>query len=206
MRPASPVPQSICLQLSWKIFILCGPAELSHLPCPHHSVSPSMPEPEIEEGYTPGLIGSLTSLHALYYNRLWGLGPSFEREMAEGIGAFVSEYRPGRDGLWTVRGGNESVRGGIIIDGRSTNRPGAQLRYFISDKALHGQGLGRRLLETAMAFSRQNGFDRIYLWTVDELESALYLYRDVGFEATDKTDLHTGWETQVPYRLFEWRP
>jgi hypothetical protein len=70
-----------------------------------------MPEPEIEEGYTPGLIGSLTALHARYYNRFWALGPSFEREMAEGIGEFVSEYRPGRDGLWTVRGGNESVRG-----------------------------------------------------------------------------------------------
>jgi len=165
-----------------------------------------MPEPEIEEGYTPGVIGSLTSLHALYYNRLWGLGHSFEREMAERIGKVVTEYRPDRNGLWTVRGGNESVKGGIIIDGRSTNRPGAQLRYFILDKALHGQGLGRRLLETAMAFSRQSGFDRVYIWTVDELESALYLYRDVGFEATGEADLHTGWETQVPYRLFEWRP
>jgi GNAT superfamily N-acetyltransferase len=165
-----------------------------------------MAEFEIEGGYTPGLIGDLTSLHARYYNRLWTLGPAFEREMAEGIGAFVSEYRPGRDGLWTVRGGNESVRGGIIIDGRSTGRPGAQLRYFILEKALHGQGWGRRLLETAMAFCRQNGFERVYLWTVEELKSALYLYRDVGFEATDETDLHTGWETQVPYRLFEWRP
>jgi hypothetical protein len=38
-----------------------------------------MPEPEIKEGYTPGLIGRLTSLHARYYNRLWALGPSFER-------------------------------------------------------------------------------------------------------------------------------
>lgn len=158
---------------------------------------------EIREGYVPGLVGRLTELHATYYGSRWTLGRRFEADIADGIAEFTGRYDPARDGLWTVVDATGTIRGGIIIDSRHVPERGAQLRYFILDPELQGNGYGRALLEEAMRFCRRRGFDRVYLWSVDELEAAVYLYEDVGFEATDEMDIHTGWETDVPYRLFE---
>jgi GNAT superfamily N-acetyltransferase len=163
-----------------------------------------MPALEIAEGYIPGVVARLTELHTTYYGELWKLGPQFEAEMAEGIAEFVGRYDPEADGLWTVVDEDATVKGGIVIDSRDIEEEGAQLRYFILDSTLHGQGLGRELLERAMEFCHENGYDRVFLWTVDELEAAIHLYREFGFEPTDTIDMHTGWETDVPYRLFEY--
>jgi GNAT superfamily N-acetyltransferase len=161
---------------------------------------------DVREGYVPGVVARLTELHTTYYGELWELGPQFEVEMAEGIAEFVGRYEPEVDGLWTVVDDERTVRGGIVIDSRRTGEAGAQLRYLILDPALHGNGLGRRLLERAMAFCHEKGYERVFLWTVDELEAAVRLYRNYGFEATDTVDTHTGWETDVPYRLYEYEP
>jgi GNAT superfamily N-acetyltransferase len=158
----------------------------------------------IREEYTPGVIGGLTTLHATYDGTRWDLGPTFEAEIADGLAEFVARYDPDIDGLWTVSAGDETVNGGIVIDSRRADTDGAQLRYFVLDPALHGRGLGRELIERAMAFCRRHDYDRVFLWTVDELAAAIHLYESVGFEATDEIDLHTGWRTDVPYRLFEY--
>ena len=158
---------------------------------------------EVREGYRPGVVGRLTELHATYYGRRWELGPRFEAEIAEGVAEFVARYDSALDGLWTVVDGAEVVRGGIVIDSRRVRDEGAQLRYFILDPALHGKGLGRALLTAAMEFCDAKEFDRVFLWTVDELEAAIHLYREAGFSPTDRIDVHTGWRTDVPYRLFE---
>jgi ribosomal protein S18 acetylase RimI-like enzyme len=59
-------------------------------------------------------------------------------------------------------------------------------------------------MQRAMEFCHENGYDSVFLWTVDELEAAVHLYREFGFEPTDTIDMHTGWETDVPYRLFKY--
>lgn len=162
-----------------------------------------MTETEIRGGYVPGLVGRFAELHVRYYGRLWELGPRFEVDIAEGIAEFVGRYDPARDGLWTVVSGGDAVRGGVVIDGRDVEESGAQLRYFILDSELHGEGLGRALLERAVAFCDARGYGRTFLWTVYELEAAIHLYRDFGFVPTDRTNVHTNWRTDVPYRLFE---
>jgi hypothetical protein len=52
-----------------------------------------------------------------------------------------------------------------------------------------------------VAFCHGKRYDRVSLWTVDELTAAVHLYRDFGFEPTDTIDMHTGWETAATYRL-----
>lgn len=148
-------------------------------------------------------MGRLTELHATYYGQLWDLGPCFESDIAEGIAEFVGRYDSSRDGIWTVISDGNTIAGGIIIDGQEIKNEGAQLRYFILASDLHGKGFGRKLLERAVAFCDEEGYERVFLWSVDELEAAVYLYRDVGFIPTNSIDIHTNWQTDIPYRLFE---
>lgn len=130
----------------------------------------------------------LTELHAAYYGWRWKLGPRFESDIATGIAEFAGRYDPSRDGIWTVVSADDIIRGGIIIDARDVDERGAQLRYFVLASDLHGRGFGRRLLETAVAFRDDQGYERVFLWTVDELEAAIHLYRDVGFTPTVTID------------------
>jgi ribosomal protein S18 acetylase RimI-like enzyme len=49
------------------------------------------------------------------------------------------------------------------------------------DPGARGLGLGTRLLEEAVAFSREKGYRSIVLWTVSALAAAARLYRAAGF-------------------------
>lgn len=47
-------------------------------------------------------------------------------------------------------------------------------------------GLGKLLLETAEAFARENGLERLYLSTTPFLERAIRLYESFGFKRTSE--------------------
>ena len=59
-----------------------------------------------------------------------------------------------------------------------------ELKRFFVLKEYHGQGYGRLLLETAIAYSRENGFGKIFLDSRIDLRAALHLYRKYGFVET----------------------
>lgn len=59
----------------------------------------------------------------------------------------------------------------------------AQLRWFLVQPEARGHGLGKVLLDEAIAFSREAGYHRIILWTVSQLTAAAALYRAAGFES-----------------------
>jgi GNAT superfamily N-acetyltransferase len=61
----------------------------------------------------------------------------------------------------------------------------AQLRWFLVDPSVRGAGLGKRLLNEAVAFSRTAGYETIVLWTVAALTAAARLYKSVGFERVE---------------------
>jgi putative acetyltransferase len=48
--------------------------------------------------------------------------------------------------------------------------------------AVQGQGLGRRLVESCLAYARQQGADRVVLVSSSRLQSALRLYESLGFQ------------------------
>jgi diamine N-acetyltransferase len=61
-------------------------------------------------------------------------------------------------------------------------RPGdRELHRIYVETALHGRGVGRRLLSAALAHSRLRDARRIYLTVWDRNERALRLYESVGF-------------------------
>ena len=155
----------------------------------------------IATGYIPGSIGRIAELHGTYYHAHWGFGLFFEAKVAIELSAFLQRYDKRRDGLWTVVK-NSRVEGAVVIDGRHAQTEGAHLRWFILSDALRGQGAGRQLLETAIAFCRQKQYDCIFLWTFQGLEAARHLYESLGFRLVHQQE-GTQWGTVVCEQRYE---
>ena len=62
----------------------------------------------------------------------------------------------------------------------------AHLRWFIVDDSLRGRGVGRGLLEQAMAFVDAHHFE-CYLWTFQGLDAARHLYLEAGFALAEES-------------------
>lgn len=138
---------------------------------------------QIVRGYVPGMIGDIVRLHADYYYPQWGLGRSLEADIAKGLGSFMLRYDERLDGIWTVSQQGQ-VQVAIVIDGSGEAVGEARLRFFIASDALRGQGVGRKLMQTAIDFCDEKRFARVYLKTLAGLESACHLYAAFGFVVT----------------------
>jgi len=140
---------------------------------------------EYVEGYRPGALGRITELHGVYYAEAWGSGADFEGMMAQEMWEFLVGYQPSRDLLLTAQVQGRVV-GSIAVVGEQRERPSARLRWVIVDPAYQGYGIGKQLLERALAFCRQAGYPRVYLWTVEGLPRSFALYQRAGFQTVER--------------------
>lgn len=152
-------------------------------------------------GYTPGVIGRVSELHAKYYAAHWGFGHFFEAKVAIELSRFINTYNESKDRIWSlvVDGG---IEGSITIDGTSEDDRVAHLRWFIVSDKIRGFGAGNRLMAQALAFSREAGFEKVYLWTFQGLAPARHLYDKFGFRLVEE---HRGeqWGTAVVEQRLE---
>lgn len=157
------------------------------------------------EGWRPGVIGDVVSLHARYYARHWGFGPSFEAQIAGAMAELVRRYDPRVDLLLSAADAERTI-GSLTIDGGDPQRPEdlAHLRWFILDDASRGRGIGRRLLARGLEFARGSGRAGVYLWTFAGLDAARRLYDDAGFRLVHEAPGDT-WGTRVTEQRFELR-
>jgi GNAT superfamily N-acetyltransferase len=155
--------------------------------------------PVIGRAYAPGALGRVVELHARFYARAAGFGTSFECRVAAELAAFVPVRDEPGNGLWLARDG-ERVVGSIAIDGRAGDGA-AELRWFIVDEALRGGGVGRRLLERALAFCDRGGVATVGLWTFRGLDAARALYERAGFVLACERP-GTRWGTEVVEQRF----
>ncbi|WP_263910072.1 helix-turn-helix domain-containing GNAT family N-acetyltransferase [Achromobacter sp. 79A6] len=141
---------------------------------------------QIQEGYAPGCIGDVASLHARYYAQAAGFGVVFERLVATGLAAFAEALpAPGKN-LWRYTDGSRTLAS-IAIDSDLPART-AHLRWFIVDESLRGMGVGRALLARALRFADTLDVDETYLWTFKGLDAARHLYESAGFVLTDEAE------------------
>ncbi len=155
-------------------------------------------------GWRPGLLGEVVRAHGVYYAREWKFGAFFEARVAREMGEFVGRYGK-RDALFSAWSG-EICLGAVTIDGGDPElAPGmAHLRWFIVADAARGQGVGRGLMDEAMAFLRGQGFSACYLTTFAGLEAARRLYEAAGFVLTAE-EAAESWGTRVREQVFTWR-
>jgi GNAT superfamily N-acetyltransferase len=125
----------------------------------------------------PGDVETIVRMHGEIYAREYGFDDAFAAYVAEPLGA-LARGATARERIWLAER-DGSVVGCVAI---VTAEPRvAQLRWFLVHPSARGAGLGRELLEGAIAFARERGYASIGLWTVSALAAAAHLYRSVGF-------------------------
>ena len=156
-------------------------------------------------GYTPGIIGRVSELHAKYYSIHWSFGHFFEAKVASELSDFITNYDSSKDRIWSLLA-DENIEGSISINGAisgsAENNKIAHLRWFIISDSLRGKGAGDYLMKQALGFCEDCGFDKIYLWTFQGLSCARHLYEKFGFRMLEE---HQGkqWGTVVTEQKFE---
>ena len=157
-------------------------------------------EVTIRNSINPGDVGYLIYLHGVLYAREYGLDETFEGGVAERLGKFAQDYDPRKD-YFAVAELDGRIVGSIIINGQSDEM--AQLRFFLVHPDARGRGIGRELIDRALAFCRERGFKKVHLWTITELAAARHLYKQAGFVVT-REETHEIWgamRTEQEYEL-----
>ena len=137
----------------------------------------------------PGDMGWLIHMHARLYAKEYGFGLQFESYVASGLHEFYENYDPARSRIWICQH-DQRIIGSLVLMDRGDS---AQLRYFLIEPEYRGIGLGSELLSLYMDFMKACGYRRSYLWTTDELPTAISLYTKLGFKlAEEKTSTSFG--------------
>jgi putative acetyltransferase len=93
---------------------------------------------------------------------------------------FDEIYAPPRGAFWVVRNAAGPVVGSVGID--CVDATTAEIHRLYLDAHLRGRGLGRALMEEALAWSRARAMRRIVLWSDTRFEHSHRLYTRLGFE------------------------
>ena len=162
---------------------------LAALPPPHRqklvqamSAVQSALEPKAKavtlRAHRPGDIGWVVSRHGKVYDDEYGWGPGFEALVGE-IGAkFLREFDAKRERAWIAEVDGEPV-GSVFVVKQSSSV--AKLRLLLVEPHARGHGVGRRLVQQCIDFSREAGYRKLVLWTQSNLTAARAIYASLGF-------------------------
>ncbi|CAI0842306.1 helix-turn-helix domain-containing GNAT family N-acetyltransferase [Serratia quinivorans] len=163
-------------------------------------VSVSAPPIEIVSGYLPGFTGRTLEMHMQYYSRTVGFGAFFEAAVGAALADLAGRLSHPLNQTWSALSGKRIV-GSVSIDGETLGENRAHLRTFIIDDSVRGSGVGRQLLNRAVGFCDEQGFDETHLWTFKGLDAARHLYESVGFTLAEEQP-GTQWGQLMTEQLF----
>lgn len=142
----------------------------------------------------PGDFGWIVQRNAEIYAEEYGWVGPFEGVCAKIVSDYLENYDPALEKTWVAEVNGE--RAGCIMlvkDDPKAKKPDvSRIRLLILDPKARGLGIGRRLVEECIKFSRQKGYKRITLWTHQELTAARAIYAKVGFVKTGE-ESHDDW-------------
>jgi DNA-binding MarR family transcriptional regulator/N-acetylglutamate synthase-like GNAT family acetyltransferase len=136
---------------------------------------------------------------AALYAAEYGWDARFEVLVARIAADFLEQFDPARERCWIAERHGEVV-GSIYVVQQA--RTVAKLRMLYVEPGARGLGIGRRLVEEALAFARERNYRKVVLWTHDVLVAARRLYRDLGF-AKAGTETHEDFGVPVVAETWE---
>lgn len=142
-----------------------------------------LPDINIRNNFQYGDMGKVLYLHGQVYYQEYSFNHEFEAYVAEGLAEFANKYKPGKSCIWIAEDKRSAV-GSIAILERENKQ--AQLRWFIVHPDYRGIGLGKSLFGKALGFCQDAGYEKIFLWTLDNLAAARTIYEANGFKSEEK--------------------
>lgn len=130
-----------------------------------------------------GDIGWIIHRHGVIYAEEYGWNETFEALTAEILAKFIENYDLKRERIWIAERDGEMAGSVMIVDAGDQV---AQLRLLLVEPKARGMGIGRKLIEECIDFSRRNGYEKIKLWTQSNLHAARDLYLKYGFELVEE--------------------
>lgn len=143
--------------------------------------APALKDIIIRHDLQPGDIGDIIKLHGVLYAKEFAYNIEFEQYVLKTFVEFLPAYDPAKDRIWLATWHGELV-GLIAIVHRGKGK--AQLRWFLIQPAFRGIGLGKKLMDDAMAYCRKQSFKHVYLLTTHQQDKAAQLYTRAGFVKT----------------------
>ncbi len=143
----------------------------------------------IIRSHQPGDMGFVAYRHGVLYEREDGFDTSFDAYVIGGLNQFTRQYDPEKDHLWVAQYEGRLVGSIAIVN---ADHGEAQLRWFLVEIEIRSLGVGRQLMETAMEFCVQKGYQRVFLWTLSHLAAARSIYERFSFRLTE-TKTHPIW-------------
>lgn len=149
--------------------------------------------------HRPGDMGWVTERHAVLYYEQDGWGAGFEALCAGIVKDFLENFEPKRERCWIAERNGERVGCVFVVNDKGE----ARLRLLLVEPAARGTGLGRRLVEECIAFSRAKGYKKLVLWTHSHLTAARAIYAKTGFRKLKKTETHDSFGPKAVSEFWE---
>jgi len=144
-------------------------------------------------------MGWVVARHGALYAAEYGWGPLFEALCAEVVAEFLRNFDATRECCWIAERNGEPVGSAFVVKKDSTT---AQLRLVLIEPHMRGKGVGRRLVEEAIAFAREKDYQTIMLWTHENLTAARAMYTNLGFRLV-KSEEHRNFGVPVVGEYWE---
>lgn len=152
------------------------------------SAQPKSAMPYLLRPHRPGDIGWIIHRHGVLYAEEYGWDESFEAMVADILARFIQKHDAKREYLWIAEQDGERVGSILVVDAGDNV---AQLRILLVEPKARGRGIGKRLIDECLAFSKRAGYKKIKLWTQSILVEARRLYDNAGFTLVEEKPHHS---------------
>ena len=136
----------------------------------------------------PGDMGWIIHRQAVLYAQEYGWNNEYEALAAEILAKFLPDFDPTCERCWIAEKDGKVVGSVFIVRQDAAT---AKLRLLYVDPCARGLGIGSRLVDECLRFSRQAGYTKMVLWTNSVLTGARRIYDQAGFQLVEEEAHHS---------------